>query len=78
MVWRTMAEWNTKGKRVIKGSKCLLRDPDGNCLFNEDQVEKKSYRTDYNNHIRSSYGYYAQSGGNYQKHDYDYDNYDFE
>jgi hypothetical protein len=79
MVWRTMQEWNLKGKVVTKGSKCLLRDPQGICLFNQDQVEKSRERQTYQTTSRkSSTGYYAQQGGNYQKHDYDYDDYDFQ
>lgn len=81
MVWRTMVEWNQKGKSVIKGTKCLLRDPNGTCLFNEGQVEKRvrqAYIRPEREYKSSRVGYYAQSGGNYQKHDYDYDDYDIQ
>ena len=76
MTWKTVKEWNAEGKNVIKGQKCVLRDPVGNCLFSEGQVEKterKYYRSGHCDYIPTRNGYYAQKGGNYQKYDYDYD-----
>jgi hypothetical protein len=78
MTWRTMSEWNAKGKAVVKGTKCILRDPDGNCLFSSNQVQPRKERYYVPREYNRSNGYYAQSGGNYQKHDYDYDDYDFQ
>lgn len=70
MVWKTVREWNTEGKNVIKGQKCILRDPEGNCLFSHDQVQKTE--RNYSGYTNSRRGYYAQKGGNYQQYDYDY------
>lgn len=84
MTWRTMEEWNLKGKVVIKGSKCMLRDPEGVCLFSESQVKKKKRYSEgiYGPSDTTNSGYYkpyTQQGGNYdQNHDYDYDNYEFQ
>lgn len=78
MTWRTLDEWNRKGKIVIKGTKCILRDPDGRCLFNDSQVKKKDACNlsgfTYKDYPTRNSGYY----GNCQRDDYDYDNWDFQ
>jgi len=80
MTWRTLDEWNRKGKIVIKGTKCILRDPDGRCLFNNSQVKKKNTTELYNSthdsdsHPKRNSSYH----GIYHKDDYDYDNWDFQ
>lgn len=38
--WMTLRAWNEEGMKVTKGSKSLLRSPDGLALFNEEQVEE--------------------------------------
>lgn len=47
MVWRTMEEWNDRGRFISRGEKCLLRDPDGNCLWNKDQTSKTKRKDSY-------------------------------
>lgn len=42
--WRTMQEWNTRGRYISKGEKCKLRDPDGNCLWSKDQTSKSKQK----------------------------------
>jgi hypothetical protein len=81
MVWRTMEEWNKRGKMVKKGEKCLLRDPSGICLFSGEQVtasKPKHYSPKEMPIGHRGTGYFAQHGGNCQKHDYDYDNWEFQ
>lgn len=38
--WMTLDAWNEEGFKVAKGSKSLLRSPDGLALFSEAQVEE--------------------------------------
>lgn len=78
MVWRTMKEWNHKGKMVKKGEKCLLRDPSGAYLFNSDQVKQLKSRKSHAEDVTYSGKYPAKTSGIYHKHDYDYDNWDFQ
>lgn len=50
MVWRTMEEWNSRDRYIKKGQKCLLRDPDGNCLWNKGQTKRgreRPFPSDY-------------------------------
>lgn len=64
MTWRTMSEWNMRGRSVKKGEKCTLKCPKGNNLFHKDQTKK----TGTAQHERYSDSCY----NNYE--DYDYDN----
>lgn len=73
MVWRTLQEWNNRGMVVIKGSKCLLRDPENNCLFNRKQVVKRKIHNNNYNYLHTD-GFGLM--GDHQKDDYDYDNWD--
>ena len=63
MTWRTMKQWNKRGKYITKGEKCRLRDPDGVCLWHKDQVENSINRT------YTDYERYEQD----EQVDYDYD-----
>lgn len=41
MTWRTLKQWNKKGRKVIAGEHSRLRDPDtGEALFCKKQAEK--------------------------------------
>lgn len=67
MTWKTMQEWNEKGRYITKGQKCKLRDPDGNCLWSKEQTKKGREWTD------REYVDYENFGA-----DYDYDsNHDY-
>ena len=37
--WMTLEAWNEEGMKVTKGSKSILKSPDGLALVNEEQVE---------------------------------------
>jgi hypothetical protein len=39
-----MPEWNSRGRHVTKGGKCILRDPDEECLWSKDQTSKTPER----------------------------------
>lgn len=52
MTWRTMSEWNARRRHITKGEKCILRDPNEECLWSKDQTSKSPKRrgwVDYSN-----------------------------
>lgn len=64
MTWKTMQEWNEKGRYIAKGQKCKLRDPDGNCLWSKEQT-KKSKGKEWDDWEENDYNSFGV--------DYDYD-----
>lgn len=40
MSYRSLAEWNARGRQILKGSQCMGRLNDGTPLFGKEQTQK--------------------------------------
>lgn len=66
MSYRTLEEWNARGRQIIKGEKAMGRLNDNTPLFGKEQTKKAQPQ------IRNTSGYSGGQGANWdQSEDWD-------